>query len=245
MNRHARVDRARTLESDRHLSKLSNLQRDYLAAIYQAGHIEAHADGQEPVVSTTELGDRMQASQSTVNRIVERLRSAGLIQHHRYVGVQLTARGEEEALKVLRKQSIVEAFLVHVLRFAWHEVYPEAQQLRHSVSPALLDRMWETSESPPRSPFGEWIVPRPPAAPPESRLIDAAIKRDYRIARVLTRQPDRLEYLAALGLTPGTPLHLLHKAPFSGPIQIQLAREYRIIGHELARMLTVIPAEAV
>jgi DtxR family Mn-dependent transcriptional regulator len=219
------------------LSKVNSLQRDYLAEIYQLGHIEANSSS--GLVTSADLSERLFASQSTVNRVIERLRNAELIAHQRYVGVQLTERGQQEARAILRKQAIIETFLVNVMGFGWFEVYEEARRMRHRVSETLLERMWNMAGRPERSPFGEPIDAPDHEDQPEINLSDADTTHDYRIARVLTRQPDRLEYLAALELTPGTKLHLLHKAPFNGPIQIHLERDYRIIGHELAQMLTV------
>jgi len=204
---------------------------------------QIESNGSSGLVTSADLGERLFASQSTVNRVIERLRDAALIDHQRYVGVQLTERGRQEALAILRKQAIIEAFLVNVMRFDWHEIYAEARRMRHHVSEFVLERMWEVAGRPQRSPFGEWIDGTERADHAEIILSDANTTQDYYIARVLTRQPDRLEYLAALQLTPGTQLHLHHKAPFNGPIQIHLEREYRIIGHELAKMLTISPVE--
>lgn len=219
------------------MSNVSNLQWDYLAEIYHLSEIEANRSN--GFVSSAELGERLFASHSTVNRIIDRLRAADLIQHERYVGVRLTEHGRHEVRQLLRKQAIIEAFLVHVMGFGWHEIYDEARRMRHKVKDTMLERMWEITNKPSRSPFGEWIDSD--AHHTEVVLSEAVIAQNYYIARVLTRQRDRLEYLAALGLTPGTHLHLLHKAPFHGPIQINLKREYRIIGYELAKMLTVTP----
>ena len=221
------------------MGKISDLQRDYLAEIYLARQMQP--TGKDDVVSSADLAERLHASQSTVNRVIERLRKANLIRHQRYVGVQLTPSGKREALALLCKQGIIEAFLVAVMGMGWHEVYDEARRMRHRVAGVLLDRMWQMAGQPTSSPFGEPLTLDAVADDAEVRLTDADTTQDYRIARVLTRESDRLQYLAALGLTPGTHLHLLHQAPFNGPIQIHLEREYRIIGHGLARMLTVIP----
>lgn len=215
------------------------MQRDYLAEIYHLGQIESN--GSTSFVSSADLGERLFASQSTVNRVIERLRDAQLIDHQRYVGVQLTEHGRQEALAILRRQAIIETFLVNVMGFGWHEIYEEARHMRHHIGERVLERMWEVAGRPQRSPFGEWIDVTEQEDHAEIILSDADTTQDYRIARVLTRQPDRLEYLAALQLTPGIRLHLHHKAPFNGPIQIHLEREYRIIGHELAKILMVVP----
>lgn len=221
------------------MSRLSRLQKDYLAEIYHLIQIEPN--GSSGFVSSATLSERLLASQSTVNRVIERLREARLIEHQRYVGVQLTEAGQHEARMILRRQAIIEIFLVIVMGFGWHEVYEEAKRMRHHLSEIMLERMWEVAGHPTHSPFGEWIDNIIRSHDAEIILSDASTSQDYRIARVLTRQSDRLEYLAALELVPGTHLHLHHKAPFNGPIQIHLEREYRIIGYELAKILTVTP----
>ena len=219
------------------LNEVTPLLRDYLAEIYQASHIELN--GKNGYISTGELAERLATSQPTVNRMVERLHDAQLIRYERYVGVKLTTQGHQEAAALLRKQAVLEGFLITVLGFPWHQVYAEARQMRHQVSETVIDRMWQAAGSPARSPFGEWIDP-PENDQPEILLTTAEDHRDYNIARILTRQTDRLEYLAALGLKPEVRLHIHHKAPFHGPIQLHLDSEYRIVGHELAKLLTLV-----
>jgi Fe2+ transport system protein FeoA len=70
-------------------------------------------------------------------------------------------------------------------------------------------------------------------------LSEAPHNQELQITRVRTREPDRLEYLTALGLIPGAQLQVIHAAPFSGPLQLHLGREYRIIGHNLAELIRV------
>jgi len=176
-----------------------------------------------------------------VNRVIERLRDAQLVQHERYIGVGLTARGEQIARALLRKQAIIECFLLEVMDFQWHAIYAEAQKLRHGVNEAVLERMFQLAKRPTKSPFGEWIDPLPGHTPTQILLTTATVKQRYTINRVLTRQSDRLSYLSALGLQPDCEIYLIHKAPFHGPLQIQLAREYRILGYDLANLLTVKP----
>lgn len=224
-------------ESATAMSEISILQIDYLAEIYQAVHIENLTSGEW--VSSAELAERMAISQSTVNRVIEQLREKNLIEHQRYVGVQLTTEGIPYAKQVLHKQAIIESFLSLKMGFAWQDVYQEARAIRHGVNDLIIQRMWDLAGNPTISPFGDPINTEG-ARLEEILLTDAAIKQAYRIARILTRQKDRLNYLAALGLVPQTALHLVHKAPFDGPLQIRLGGEYRILGHQLARKITVV-----
>lgn len=216
--------------------------RAWLAQLWRLGERLEQEDA--AWVRPAGLGDSMDVSPSVVNRMVTRLRRAGLLWHRPYHGVQLTAAGERVALLELRRQRIAEVFLERVMGFAWHEVHAEAAAMCSGLDELLTERMAQMSGRPQRCPHGELI----PAA--DGRLVPACDQRLVRVApksgplrvtRVLTREPERLEYLAALGLRPDTELELLHAAPFDGPLQLRTGREYRIIGHSLAAMICVAP----
>lgn len=220
------------------MHKVSHLQLDYLLEIYYAEIVETN--GISKPVTSADLALRMATSQSSVNRIVERLDSLELIKYERYVGMQLSEKGSELIHPVLRKQNIIESFLYNILQLEWHEVALEAKHLRHHTSNNVIERMWDMIGKPSVSPFGEPISTDLGTKNVEMILSNAEANQTYRIARVLTRLSDRLQYLSALGLIPDTEMRLIHKAPFSGPLQIQLDKEYRILGHELSQMITVV-----
>ncbi|MHB8145539.1 MAG: FeoA family protein, partial [Vulcanimicrobiaceae bacterium] len=52
--------------------------------------------------------------------------------------------------------------------------------------------------------------------------------------------PEILKHLSAIGLRPGTTIHVREKAPLGGPITIDVGDERHAISLELARMVTVI-----
>lgn len=215
---------------------ISETMRDYLMQVYRL----EEASG-KPYVSTSELADALMVSAPAVNRMVTKMRDMGLMHHERYQGIALTEDGEREALKALRRLRIVETFLVKVMGFGWHEVTKDAEDMSVGLGERLLVRMWEMAEKPARCPHGS-PIPNAEGAVielPDRPLAGAEHERDYVITRVTTREPDRLEYLAALGLKPDTPFRLLHAAPFNGPMQLQIKSEYRIIGYNLAEVLRV------
>ena len=111
-----------------------------------------------------------------------------------------------------------------------------------ALSDTITERMAQMAGNPTHCPHGEPIPDRDGHIdlPDDFLLADATSETDLlRITRVLTREPDRLEYMAALGLIPGTELHVLHVAPFHGPMQLKVGQEYRIIGHNLAELIRV------
>lgn len=219
---------------------LSPTMRDYLAEIYRLS--DRSTPPNTGYVSTSALADLLDISAPAVNRMVTRLKEIGLLAHEPYQGIQLTPAGEREALKELRRHRIVEAFLVQVMGFGWHEVHAEANQMSSGLSDTLTERMAEMAGNPTHCPHGE---PIPSAdgvleSPDDFLLSDAASENGaLRISRVLTREPERLEYMSALGLVPGAELHVIHVAPFNGPMQLKMGDEYRIIGHNLAELIRI------
>ena len=54
------------------------------------------------------------------------------------------------------------------------------------------------------------------------------------IRQVEEGQPDRLRYIASIGLRPGGHVTVVERQPFQGPITIAVDGETHVIGHELA-----------
>lgn len=221
---------------------LSPTMRDYLAEVYRLS--DQHSE-HESYVSTSALAELLDVSAPAVNRMVTKLKEMNLLLHEPYQGIRLTEIGAREALKHLRRHRIVEAFLVNVMDFKWHEVHAEADRMSRALTDVLTDRMALMAGSPTHCPHGEPIPDANGLLPPlhDVPLLEAPMKVDLEVTRVHTREPDRLEYLAALGLVPGTTLQLLNIAPFNGPIQLKLLKEYRIIGHNLAETIRVRPVD--
>jgi DtxR family transcriptional regulator, Mn-dependent transcriptional regulator len=204
----------------------------------------AQRTGQENgIVSTSALADLLDVSAPAVNRMVAKLKDLRLLSHEPYQGISLTEIGKREALIKLRRHRIAEAFLVNVMNFGWHEIHAEADQMSSGMSEVITRRMLEMAGNPTHCPHGE-PIPNEDGTVDETDdmlLSDAPVDVELRITRVLTRESDRLEYLAALGLIPGGLLQVIHVAPFHGPMQLKLKNEYRIIGHNLAEFIRVQP----
>ena len=221
---------------------LSPKMRAYLAEVYRLADMQPKSD----YVSTSSLADLLAVSAPAVNRMVNRLKDLGLIEHEPYQGIRLTDKGHAEALKQLRNHRITEAFLVDFMQWDWGDVYEEASRISGTVSDVFVQRMAELAGQPRYSPHGE---PIPTADGQIEHLDDVLLsdiddEQDVIVTRMRTRETDRLNYIKALGLVPGAHFQVLHKAPFNGPMQLKLDDEYRIIGHNLAELIRVKPADA-
>ncbi|MBL8154265.1 MAG: metal-dependent transcriptional regulator [Anaerolineae bacterium] len=214
-------------------------EREYLAEIYRLSDRGNSPDG---YISTSALADLLDVSAPAVNRMVTKLKESGFLDHEPYQGIRLTADGRREALKELRRHRIAEVFLVKIMGFGWHEVHAEANRISQGLSEVVTERMAEMAGQPTICPHGE-PIPSPDGDVPELHdglLADSSEGVELKITRVRTRESDRLEYLAALGLLPGRTLQIIHKAPFSGPLQLKVGSEYRIVGHNLAELIRVL-----
>ncbi|MBW4437879.1 MAG: metal-dependent transcriptional regulator [Pleurocapsa minor GSE-CHR-MK-17-07R] len=221
---------------------LTAKMRDYLADIYRLGDRARDISPDNDFIGTSAIAEIKDVSPPAVNRMVTRLRELGFLTHEPYKGIRLTADGEREALKQLRTQRIVECFLVSVMGFGWHDVKPEADRMAHALPEVITERMAEMAGRPKFCPHGEPIPERDGTLLPfhDHLLIHAPLNTMLTISRVRTRERDRLEYIAALGLIPGAQIEILHMAPFSGPIQLKSGKEFRIIGHNLGEMIKVL-----
>lgn len=217
---------------------LSRTMRDYLIEVYR---LSDRGDGQDNYIGTSALADLLDVSAPAVNRMVNKLKENGLLEHEPYQGIRLTSAGQREALKELRRHRIAESFLVEVMGFGWHEVHDEADRMSQGISEVIAERMAEMAGNPTHCPHGEPIPTRDGDMPRmnDMRLSEASPEIQLEITRVRTREADRLEYMAALGLLPGKHLQVIHAAPFNGPIQLKVGSEYRIIGHNLAELIKV------
>ncbi len=211
--------------------------QEYLAEAFRIAYYQPDSR----YVSTSALAEELHVSAPAVTRMVQRLKQAGFLDHEPYRGIRLTEAGEREALANIRRHRLVERFLVDVMGFGWHEVHDDADDMGLVVSDVLVDKMDEMSGYPKRCPHGE---PIPSADGLMPRVIDyplseVEVERDYVISRVHTHDPHKLRYFSELRLEPGKRFRLVMRAPFKGPLQLQVDGQTHFLGHELAGTLRV------
>lgn len=205
---------------------------DYLKAIYTLS-----PEGRP--ASTSDIAHRLELSAPSVSGMVKRLSEQGLLEHVPYKGVQLTEEGRRAALRMIRRHRVIETYLVGRLGYSWDTVHQEAERLEHAVSDTLIERMAEALGNPGADPHGEPI-------PTQDGLIEeisATPLSDIRpgdtvqVRRVTAGDPDRLRYLASVGLKPGVVVTVLEQQPFRGPITFRIDDRVRVLGYELALSL--------
>jgi DtxR family Mn-dependent transcriptional regulator len=213
---------------------LTRSVEDYLKAIYRLSPEGRHA-------ATSEIARLLELSAPSVSGMVKRLSELGFLEHIPYKGVQLTEAGRLAALRMVRRHRLIEAYLVQFLGYSWDTVHVEAERLEHAVSDTLVERMAAALGHPVVDPHGDPIpgadgsIHEPACTP----LADVDIGETVEIRRVDESEPERLRYLAILGLVPGVVLRVLDRQPFGGPVTVESAGERHSIGAELAQVVLV------
>src|SRR5215213_5985373 len=212
---------------------LTRSVEDYLKAIYQLS-----PEGGRPA-STSDIAHLLALSPPSVTGMVKRLSEHGLLEHVPYRGVQLTDEGRRAALRMVRRHRLIEAYLVEFLGYPWDTVHEEAERLEHAVSDTLVERMATALGNPDVDPHGDPI----PSADGLVRelsctpLSDIPVGQTVEIHRVHENQPDRLRYMASLGLRPGVRISVIDRQPFDDLVTIEVAGQQHVIGRELSHVL--------
>ena len=145
---------------------------------------------------------------SSVTEAVRKLADAGLLAHAPYSAVSLTDAGRTIAVAIVRKNRVIETFLVGELGYGWGDVHDEAEVLEHAVSHRFIDALDLRLGRPERDPHGD-PIPRADGTFPEGGelpLEDVAGGTRVRIVRVSDAVPGLLAALDAAGLGLGSEL---------------------------------------
>ncbi len=213
---------------------LSAAVEDYLKAIYKL-----QRDG---AVSTKEIARVLKVSAASVTNMVKRLAQLKMVVHESYKGVRLTAAGEKIALEMVRHHRLLETYLKEMMGYSWAEIHDEAEHLEHHISEAFEKKIDALLGYPTHDPHGHPI----PTADLElietatTPLSSAEEGQTVRVQHVSDGDPDLLQYLEELGLVPQRTVIVMAKAPFNGPITIDVAGTETVVGRQVASCVHVV-----
>lgn len=198
-------------------SESSSVQ-DYVKTIY------ALSEWHDEPVTSSRLAARLSVANSSVSEMIRKLAELGLVNHTPYRPVELTADGRRLALAMVRRHRLIETFLVRDLDYRWDEVHDEAELLEHTVSDTFIDRLDARLGFPSVDPHGDPI----PTAAGAITLPDALPLDSFddghsgRVTRISDEDPQLLRFLAAEDIGIGSPVEVLGRTPFGGPLQARV-----------------------
>ena len=213
---------------------LTSAHEDYLKAIYLLA-----ARGVE--VSNSALAGQLGVAPASATNMVKKLSELGLVCYEPYQNISLTEGGELVALEVLRHHRLLELYLHDKLHLPWEQVHEEAERLEHVLSEVLEDAIAAALGDPTVDPHGDPIPTKDGKVEAVSGvpLSVAELRRPYAVVRVLLQDPERLIYLGSMKLYPNSEVTVLKRAPFAGPLLIEVDGEHHALAHDLAEFIIV------
>lgn len=201
---------------------LSEAVQDYLKSIYKLSRSPESGD----MVSTTLIAERMHVSPASATNMVKKLAEMRLLEHRPYQGVELTESGIKMSLEIVRHHRLLELYLRQALGYDWDAVDAEADRLEHAISEDFEDRIDEALGFPTVGAHGEPIPTKDGsiAETDYARLSELIEGQRACIRQVSDRDPELLRYLDRNGLILGTEVRVAEKAPFRGPMRLDIAQ---------------------
>jgi DtxR family Mn-dependent transcriptional regulator len=215
----------------------SETVQDYVKQIY----LLQDGDGR---ATTSALAERMGVSAASATAMFKRLDELGLVEHVPYKGAVLTPAGEQIAMEIVRHHRLLELYLTEALGLPWDMVHREAEVLEHVLSDQLEASIDAALGYPDTDPHGD-PIPTADLKLPDRRhtaLADLEEGQSATVRRVPDGDPDLLTYLAGMGLVPRALFTVAAKAPFRGPITLEVDGATHALGVEVAERIGVEPA---
>lgn len=211
---------------------------NYLKAVLQ---LELKTGEQR--ISPGLLSSRLELAPGTVTSMLKALAESGLADYVPYEGVQLTDSGRILALRMVRRHRLIELFLHSTLNLTWDQVHEEAEELEHSVSDFLINRIDEYLGHPETDPHGSPI----PAADGMMRsdlsstvsLSACDVGTRIRFARVVNQEPDFLRYLSDSGFELGAIATIVENSEEIGIVKAELGKRVFTVGRSAAESIRV------
>jgi DtxR family transcriptional regulator, Mn-dependent transcriptional regulator len=181
----------------------SSTVENYLKAIYIGSN---SLEPPQRLLPMGQLATALNVTPGTATTMVKTLAESGLVEYEPYAGVALTKAGQKLAALVTRRHRLIELFLVQVMGYSWDEVHDEAEQLEHTVSERLVDRMDAMLGRPETDPHGDPIPNADGMIKPQKKvqtLLTCPLGTTVTVTRVIDQDKDFLRFIEHHNLKPG------------------------------------------
>lgn len=193
------------------------VEENYLKAIF---HLSSQG---EKSVSTNAIALELNTTPASVSDMIRKLSKKKALYYEKYKGVNVSPKGKEIALRVIRKHRLWEVFLVQKLKFKWDEVHDIAEQLEHIKSPILIKRLDDFLGFPKYDPHGDPIPDEDGKFHDLKKqpLSQSLVGAKGAVIGVEDSSSSFLKYLDKVGISIGTELTIVDKNDFDGSLDVE------------------------
>lgn len=192
-------------------------------------------------VTLAALARRLECAPTDAGERVLALQGMGLAGADETGALHLTADGERVAQRLVRRHRVLERFLADVLGLPWERVHEEATRLTPVVADDVVDGLWRLAGEPARCPHGNPIPTGNGAVAHDDTVPLSRVASGERatVVRIDREDTELLQYLAALGLLPGTALDVEEVGLLGGPLLVRIGSARYALGRKVAARIRV------
>lgn len=117
-------------------AKLRKSGEDYLEAILDISKTS-------PEVRSIDIANKLNVSRPSVNRAIGKLKDQGFIEQEPYGSITLTESGEQRAMQVRQRHSLISGFLTNVLGVNPKVAEEDACKMEHEMSDETIIKLAE------------------------------------------------------------------------------------------------------
>ncbi|MBM4174859.1 MAG: metal-dependent transcriptional regulator [Ignavibacteria bacterium] len=210
-------------------------KEDYLRVIYKN-----YTEGS--LVTATVIAEKLKVSNAAVTDMLKKLSRAKFVNYIPYKGVELLPKGMETAVNLVRRHRIWETYLYKIVGLPLSLVDSEAENLEHSSSDELIDRLEEILGFPEFDPHGDPIPSKKGKIPKLKKnvaLSELQIDECGSIARVSDDSTELLDHFSKLGIELAMEVKVIEKRSFDNSMLIRVKRKNHNISEKFAQNIFI------
>ena len=211
---------------------MSKTLEDYLKGIYLLKRRKQY--------SNKNLAEYLNISPASVSEMIKKLSNENyLILEGR--NINLTKKGSDIAVNIIRKHRVWEVFLVEKLGYDTDEIHEEAEVLEHVTSDKLLQKLEKFLFYPKECPHGSPIFYDSDGFNEANimKLSDTE-ERDEIIILSVEDNIELYDYLREMDVTIKENYNIIRKDPFNGPIYLKNSqKKVKIIAYDAAKLIEI------
>ena len=211
-------------------------QEDYLSTIYK------HRDS-SGAIKSNQIAERLSISGAAVTDMLKKLSKDGYVDHKKYKGITLTKVGEEYAMNMVRRHRIWEVFLHQVVGIPWDRVHEEAENLEHSSSDELINRLEEMLNFPEFDPHGDPIPDKNGKLPEQKKAKSLSVIQPgnkVKVLKVNDFDSSFLKHISRIGIELNKDIEVKEVLKFDGSMLITVSGKEITVSNKLAANIFVI-----
>jgi len=210
-------------------------KEDYLRVIYKN-----YTEGS--LVTATVIAEKLKVSNAAVTDMLKKLSRVKLVKYIPYKGVELLPEGLDVAINLVRRHRIWETYLYKIVGLPLSGVDSEAENLEHSSSDELIDRLDEILGFPEFDPHGDPIPSKKGKIPKHKKhvaLTELEINECGSIVRVNDDSNELLDHFSKLGIELAMEVKVIEKRSFDNSMLIRVKRKNHSISEKFAQNIFI------